>query len=87
MTEADAMLKWCPFARLVVTDRYTDPQEAAQITLGAATFNRLHTGPNSTGIPNSASCIGSRCMAWISTGLTDNSKREPTGHCGLAGTS
>lgn len=63
MTEAEAMLKWCPFTRTIP---YIDmPDGSADIVGGIAAFNRLTNkkvaGPTN---PPACRCLASNCMAW-----------------------
>lgn len=72
MTEAEAKTKWCPMARVLVSD-----------SAGTGTANRLplmQCGPNGEYRPDtSANCLGSACMVWCS------GHAAGTGYCGLAG--
>jgi hypothetical protein len=70
-SEKEARERWCPFARVFVSD-CSEP----------AACNRYGSGEQ---FPN-ARCIGSKCMAWRwvpdPDGIKPNSGR---GYCGLAG--
>lgn len=78
MTEDEAKLRWCPFAR--VTDN------------GCATNRHAGTKKGKDGKPRilrgNALCIASECMAWRWDEWDANGGRQMTkthGYCGLAG--
>lgn len=97
MTEDEAKMKWCPFARVVTADEdggvFPPANRAAIRREGEVSWNEN---------PEHARCIGSACMAWrwdeTWTSQTEEGhggdlvvrlKRKPgeprLGYCGLAG--
>lgn len=58
LTEDEAKAKWCPFARICVSEK--DGSEAS-----VASFNRIaHRQTSNLLTPHAANCIASACMAW-----------------------
>jgi hypothetical protein len=81
MTEEEAKLRWCPFARGREHGTGDDPMG----NVGGA--NRFDLGDADTG----CMCIASDCMAWRGEPImttNDDGKivRFTEGYCGLAGT-
>ena len=73
MTEAQARMCWCPFARSAAQGQHTDVVQ-----------NRDTDGRPDTG----CKCLGSACMAWRWTIPPQAAVRDGgdgTGYCGLAG--
>lgn len=78
MTEDEAREKWCPFARVAVT-------EHSDMHASIASANRLPgTGGSAVDDPDlewpSPRCIASDCMAWrkkLAVKWTDRNKGEP----------
>lgn len=56
LTEKEARERWCPFSRLVAMD--------GDITHAGAPTGYNRPDSKTLGIPSSANCIGSLCMAW-----------------------
>lgn len=89
MTEDQAKEKWCPFARVPLTNVRNE------IESGSPVVNRCTDGR----INSSVLCIGSACMAWRKAGqigIGPNGERRDLdldgltrwvdeGFCGLAG--
>ena len=71
LTEAEARLKWCPYARGENWNDFRDAQRSF-------TANRSQSG-DSLG---SCRCIASVCMAWR---IDEEGLGESRGHCGAFG--
>lgn len=85
MTEEQAVLKWCPFARVMVSaSSFTSPASASagynRVIVSREAVNEtrgIHRVVENVPIPSGSECIGSRCMAWRAR------PREDGGECGL----
>jgi hypothetical protein len=92
MTEAEALTKWCPFARMKVAQTVKDG--APSCNEPQTTYNRIAINAQSSPfIADQARCIASACMAWrtaqvgqVLPGDEYKTYREE-GFCGLAGAS
>lgn len=75
MTPEEAKEKWCPFARVAVTE-----------THGTPAFNRVTDRDAKKPGPSVGSfCIADRCMAWRWGYDQNGTLNETHGYCGLAG--
>lgn len=72
MTEDEAKKKWCPFARLAISNRPNTPS-----------LNRILDVDDPSIIENLTKCIGSDCMAWRVERTYSNGRQDC--YCGLAG--
>jgi len=96
--ETDALERWCPFVRITWAKRYDDKSGWHTLT-DPATFNRVLIATSNEERPI-GQCIGSKCMAWRTTGAAtceesvelvglERIRRtrvvERRGYCGLAG--
>lgn len=65
-TEAEAKTRWCPFARVLATQKL--PNGDTLHIAGHASFNRLAMIGNAPtfemSVPQTTTCIASTCMAW-----------------------
>lgn len=89
MTEDEAKIKWCPFARVMQTEQLKNAN-GMPVDAIAATSNRRSDY-------DYVKCIGSKCMAWrweevnysppdTCEGLQQEGNRlVRIGYCGLAG--
>jgi hypothetical protein len=80
LTQEEAMEKWCPFVRLVLTNNDI-------MRPGTPTYNRTGEaeGPGFK-LPKGAACIGSTCMAWRGYDFhKEFGGTTQKGYCGLAG--
>lgn len=92
-TEEEAQKRWCPWARSVTVATLGDPNETAPLKTGSPSgYNRFGAPNNDAiGIPVSAKCIASPCMAWRWAPISDVRQDGEeivtvrTGYCGLAG--
>ena len=75
MTEQEAKLRWCPFARVMMHDTADRP------VAGCAGINR---DPENN-LPLAVRCIASDCMAWRWVKHQENPPEKKLGCCGLAG--
>ena len=82
MTEDEAKMKWCPFARVICITG--DPEKPNTGSYGPA--NRLATERDAVAI-QSANCIGSHCAAWREIKQFSEKQGDVVigGYCGLAG--
>jgi len=69
VTEAEAMKRWCPFARVLVEIRAGHkPGPDSPLLDAPAAFNRkprlVGEGPEQQAWPMGAICMGSNCMSW-----------------------
>jgi hypothetical protein len=93
MTEAEALTKWCPFARMKVAQTVKDG--APSCNEPQTTYNRIAINAQSSPfIADQARCIASACMAWrrvmdddLPTAPGERMAATEQGFCGLAGSS
>ena len=74
MTEDEAKLRWCPFARV------------PSALMGRPLSYNRSIGDKQ--IPKATECIASECMAWREDLTRDEAQKgypAKNGHCGLAG--
>lgn len=103
MTEQEAAKKWCPFARVATpVTAYPTGHVITAIASNRASKTAKDAKLEAEVCPESARCIGSRCMAWrwgtrdrdgyirigdTGTVMPSHSRERLTvGYCGLAGT-
>lgn len=95
MTEGEAKLRWCPFARVLavmVPKGMEHSNDAPQLSANASFNRQVAAMPGElTKLPNAAACVASACMAWrkitrgqqfrvTHSGKTDIWNWDPTGH-------
>ena len=91
-TEAEAKTKWCPFAKVLLSNWYEDsdriPQPVCNRIEGMSGEEIAH---DNSILGDSNLCVGSACMAWRWNVIDSTCKPEAQpvkrhgGYCGLAG--
>lgn len=85
LTEEEAKVSWCPFARMVWATREPSGTKSWK-TSGSPSFNRARI-EFSAEEKFPCNCIASRCMAWrwARAEVGGTAPLERQGYCGLAG--